>query len=70
MSFEQPTESVGARARTVDAVCGLSFLTGYEGGEAIRASSNYMDHTGGLNVAYALLLAMYRCRKTGLGCPE
>ena len=62
-----PWHAYGARARTVDAVCGLSFLTGYEGGEAIRASSNYMDHTGGLNVAYALLLALYRRRKTGQG---
>jgi crotonobetainyl-CoA:carnitine CoA-transferase CaiB-like acyl-CoA transferase len=26
-----------------------------------------MDHTGGLNVAYALLLALYRRRKTGQG---
>jgi benzylsuccinate CoA-transferase BbsF subunit len=48
-------------------VCGLSYLTGYEGGEALRASSNYMDHTGGLNVAYALLLALYHRRKTGKG---
>ena len=62
-----PWRAYGARARTVDAVCGLSFLTGYEGGEALRASSNYMDHTGGLNVAYALLLALYRRRKTGQG---
>jgi benzylsuccinate CoA-transferase BbsF subunit len=62
-----PWRAYGARARTVDAVCGLSYLTGYEGGEAIRASSNYMDHTGGLNVAYALLLALYRRRKTGQG---
>jgi benzylsuccinate CoA-transferase BbsF subunit len=45
----------------------LSSLTGYEGGEAIRASSNYMDHTGGLNVAYALLLALYHRRRTGKG---
>jgi benzylsuccinate CoA-transferase BbsF subunit len=62
-----PWRSYGARARTVDAVCGLSYLTGYEGGPAIRASSNYMDHTGGLNVAYALLLALYHRRKTGKG---
>jgi benzylsuccinate CoA-transferase BbsF subunit len=62
-----PWRAYGARARTVDAVCGLSFLTGYEGGEALRASSNYMDHSGGLNVAYALLLALYRRRKTGQG---
>jgi len=62
-----PWRAYGARARTVDAVCGLSYLTGYEGGESIRASSNYMDHTGGLNVAYSLLLALYRRRKTGAG---
>jgi benzylsuccinate CoA-transferase BbsF subunit len=62
-----PWRAYGARARTVDAVCGLSYLTGYEGGEPLRASSNYMDHTGGLNVAYALLLALYHRRKTGKG---
>lgn len=62
-----PWHAYGARARTVDAVCGLSSLTGYEGGESIRASSNYMDHTGGLNVAYALLLALYQRRRTGKG---
>ncbi len=62
-----PWRAYGARARTVDAVCGLSYLTGYEGGPAIRASSNYMDHSGGLNIAYALLLALYRRRKTGVG---
>jgi benzylsuccinate CoA-transferase BbsF subunit len=62
-----PWRAYGARARTVDAVCGLSYLTGYEGGEAVRASSNYMDHTGGLNVAYALLLALYHRRRTGKG---
>ena len=62
-----PWRAYGARARTVDAACGLSYLTGYEGGPSLRASANYMDHTGGLNVAYALLLALYRKRKTGEG---
>jgi benzylsuccinate CoA-transferase BbsF subunit len=62
-----PWRAYGARARTVDAACGLSYLTGYEGGKALRASSNYMDHTGGLNIAYALLLALYHRRKTGQG---
>jgi benzylsuccinate CoA-transferase BbsF subunit len=62
-----PWRAYGARARTVDAACGLSSLTGYEGGPALRASSNYMDHTGGLNIAYALLLALYRRRRTGQG---
>lgn len=62
-----PWRAAGARARTVDASCGLSYLTGYEGGPSIRASSNYMDHTSGNNVAYALLLALYRRKKTGKG---
>lgn len=62
-----PWRAYGARARTVDAVCGLSALTGYEGDKALRASSNYMDHSGGLNVAYALLMALYQRRKTGKG---
>ena len=62
-----PWQAYGARARTVDAACGLSYLTGYEDGPSLRASANYMDHTGGLNVAYALLLALYRKRKTGQG---
>jgi len=62
-----PWRAYGARARTVDAACGLSYLTGYAGEGALRASSNYMDHTGGLNVAYALLLALYQRRKTGRG---
>lgn len=62
-----PWSAYGARARTVDAACGLSYLTGYEGGPSVRASANYMDHTGGLNTAYALLLALYHRRKTGSG---
>jgi len=57
----------GSRARTVDAVCGMSALTGYEGGPSLRASNNYMDHSTGNNVAYALLLALYRRNKIGKG---
>ena len=48
----------GSRARTVDASCGMSYLTGYEDGPSRRASNNYMDHSVGNNVAYALLLAV------------
>ena len=57
----------GSRARTVDAACGLSYLTGYEDGPSMRASNNYMDHSVGNNVAYALLLALYQRQKTGKG---
>jgi benzylsuccinate CoA-transferase BbsF subunit len=62
-----PWSKAGSRARTVDAVCGMSYLTGYEGGPSLRASNNYMDHSTGNNVAYALLLALYRRNKTGKG---
>lgn len=62
-----PWRSAGSRARTVDAACGLSYLTGYEGGPSVRASNNYMDHSAGNNAAYAILLALYHRRKTGKG---
>ena len=62
-----PWRSAGSRARTVDSVCGMSYLTGFEGGPSARASNNYMDHSTGNNVAYALLLALYRRKRTGKG---
>jgi benzylsuccinate CoA-transferase BbsF subunit len=60
-------QRAGSRARTVDAACGLSYLTGYEGGPSMRASNNYMDHSVGDNVAFALLLALHRRNRTGKG---
>ena len=45
----------------------MSYLTGFEGGPSMRASNNYMDHSTGNNVAYALLLALYRRKRTGKG---
>ena len=65
--YTGPWRRAGSRARTVDAACGLSYLTGYEGGPSMRASNNYMDHSVGNNVAYALLLALYRRYQTGKG---
>ena len=65
--YTGPWRRAGSRARTVDAACGLSYLTGYEGGPSMRASNNYMDHSVGNNVAFALLLALYQRRKTGQG---
>lgn len=65
--YTGPWRRAGSRARTVDAACGLSFLTGYEGGPSMRASNNYMDHSVGNNVAYALLLALYQRNRTGKG---
>ena len=65
--YTGPWRRAGSRARTVDASCGLSYLTGYENGPSYRASNNYMDHSVGNNVAYALLLALYQRNKTGKG---
>jgi benzylsuccinate CoA-transferase BbsF subunit len=65
--YTGPWRRAGSRARTVDAACGLSYLTGYEGGSSMRASNNYMDHSVGNNVAYALLLALYQRNRTGKG---
>ncbi|HYH41721.1 MAG TPA: CoA transferase [Burkholderiales bacterium] len=62
-----PWSKAGSRARTVDSVSGMSYLTGFEGGPSARASNNYMDHSTGNNVAYALLLALYRRKRTGKG---
>ena len=65
--YTGPWRSAGSRARTVDAACGMSSLTGYEGGPSVRASNNYMDHSTGNNVAFALMLALYRRSRTGKG---
>ena len=65
--YTGPWRMAGSRARTVDASCGMSYLTGYEDGPSYRASNNYMDHSVGNNVAYALLLALYHRNKTGKG---
>ena len=65
--YTGPWRSAGSRARTVDAASGMSYLTGFEGGPSIRASNNYMDHSTGNNVAFALLLALYRRHRTGKG---
>ena len=62
-----PYKRYGARARTVDGFCGLSYISGYEGGPPLRVSGNWMDHTGALNNAFAVLMAVYRKRKTGQG---
>ena len=62
-----PWSRAGSRARTVDSVCGMSYLTGFEGGPSQRASNNYMDHSTGNNAAFALLLALYRRKRTGKG---
>lgn len=62
-----PWRNYGAFARTIDGFTSLSHLTGYVGGEPVRANDSYMDMTGGLNWAQALILALMHRDKTGEG---
>ncbi|MFN3974660.1 MAG: CaiB/BaiF CoA transferase family protein [Dehalococcoidia bacterium] len=57
----------GAFARTVDAVAGLSHLTGYKGGPPVRANLSYMDITAAWNNALVVLMALHYRRRTGKG---
>ncbi|GBD11227.1 Succinyl-CoA--L-malate CoA-transferase beta subunit [bacterium HR23] len=57
----------GAFARTVDAVTGLSHLTGYKGGPPVRANPSYMDITAAWNNALVILMALHYRRRTGKG---
>ena len=48
------------------AVGGLGYLTGYEDGPPVELR-NMMDNVTGLTMACAVLVALYKARKTGLG---
>ena len=62
-----PWKNYGAFARTIDGFTGLSHLTGYVGGPPVRANATYMDMTGALNNAQAIMLAILQREQTGEG---
>jgi crotonobetainyl-CoA:carnitine CoA-transferase CaiB-like acyl-CoA transferase len=62
-----PYARMGAFARTIDAMSGLSDLTGYEDGPPVRANPSYMDMVSAWNIAAACLLGLHRRRRTGCG---
>lgn len=62
-----PWKNYGAFARTIDGFTGLSHLTGYVNGPPVRANATYMDMTGALNNAQAILLAILQREQTGKG---
>jgi len=64
---EGPWQGYGAFARTIDAMCGLSYMCGYVGGEPVRANPSYIDTTAGWNNALAILMALHHRRRTGKG---
>jgi len=53
--------------RGIEAMTGLSRLTGYPGGEPLGPGTAYADATGGLHAAFATMLALRHRRLTGTG---
>ena len=51
----------------IDAMSGLSHLTGYLEGQPLKPGSFYCDQNAGLHAAFAALSALYHRRRTGEG---
>jgi len=51
----------------IDAMSGLSHLTGYVDGPPLKPGSFYCDQNAGLHAAFAALSALYHRRRTGEG---
>lgn len=62
-----PYARMGAFARTIDAMSGLSDLTGYEDGPPVRANPSYMDMVSAWNIAIAAVAGLHFRRQTKRG---
>ncbi|MBI4640474.1 MAG: CoA transferase [Candidatus Tectomicrobia bacterium] len=62
-----PDHFVQTWGPTVQALSGLTFLSGLPGQQAAGWGFSYMDHTGGYYGAMAVLLAIYARNRTGQG---
>lgn len=51
----------------IEAMAGLSAMTGYEGGPPLRVGVAYADPNAGLHAAFAVLAALHHRRRTGRG---
>jgi len=61
-----PYAGMGAFARTIDAMSGLTHLTGYRGGSSLRANPSYMDAVSAWNIAFATLLGLIARQRWGV----
>jgi crotonobetainyl-CoA:carnitine CoA-transferase CaiB-like acyl-CoA transferase len=52
---------------TVQAVSGLTYLSGFPGMQPAGWGFSYMDHTGGYMAAMAIMIALYQRDHTGVG---
>ncbi|MQA00779.1 MAG: hypothetical protein GEU80_15895 [Dehalococcoidia bacterium] len=62
-----PYRSMGAFARTIDAMSGLTDLTGYVDGPPQRANPSFMDTVSAWNIALATVLGLVERERTGRG---
>lgn len=63
-----PLRDCVSYAATVECMAGVVALTGYAGGPPLLQSASIGDPLGGVNGALAGLMALYRRKRTGLGC--
>ena len=62
-----PAASWSAAGPAIDAASGIAWLTGYPGGPPLRPGNFVPDPIAGLYLAWAVLMAVYRRRETGMG---
>ena len=62
-----PWGQAGAFARTINPVCGLNDVTGFEEGPPLRLEDSFCDMSTGWNNALAILIALHHRRRTGEG---
>jgi crotonobetainyl-CoA:carnitine CoA-transferase CaiB-like acyl-CoA transferase len=64
---EGPWAGYRAYGSTVEHAAGLPHFTGAPDGPPVQTHVAYGDACGGLNAAAALLVALFHCRRTGVG---
>lgn len=62
-----PWHEYGSVATSLEATTGMCWLSGYEDGPPSKIGQSYTDFVACWNAVYAMLLALYRRRRTGRG---
>ncbi len=62
-----PWREYGSVATSLEATTGMCWLSGYENGPPSKIGQSYTDFLACWNAVYALLLSLYRRRRTGRG---
>jgi crotonobetainyl-CoA:carnitine CoA-transferase CaiB-like acyl-CoA transferase len=62
-----PEKDYGSLGSTLEQTAGLASITGYEDGRPLMTNETYPDPVVGILAVGALMAALRRCRKTGMG---